>query len=103
MSNTQSHIKAIFSVKCFLFPGIRRFLTDIETMIGKQVCGFMPYGICKYWWALCWCILTPAGLIVCIHGLVVVKFLICTGRSLNMSLSVFLLYFRYNKIYSTLL
>merc|ERR1712226_341995 len=41
--------------------GIRRFLTDIETMIGKQACGFMPFFACKWWWALNWCILTPAG------------------------------------------
>jgi len=43
--------------------GIRRFLIDIETMIGKKACGFMPFFICKYWWALNWCILTPIGVL----------------------------------------
>ena len=41
--------------------GVRRFLDDIETMIGKEFCrpiGF-PWFIAKWWWALCWCFLTP--------------------------------------------
>jgi len=41
--------------------GVRRFLNDIETMVGKKVCGFMPWVIWKWWWAFTWCILTPLG------------------------------------------
>ncbi|WAQ98410.1 SC6A5-like protein, partial [Mya arenaria] len=47
---------------CYVY-GIRRFLVDIETMIGAQVCGFCPFFVCKYWWALNWCVLTPAGVL----------------------------------------
>nr|WLN44359.1 AAT4 [Sinonovacula rivularis] len=47
---------------CYIY-GISRFLKDIETMIGVTACGFCPFFICKYWWALCWCILTPAGVL----------------------------------------
>ncbi|XP_053405697.1 sodium-dependent proline transporter-like isoform X2 [Mercenaria mercenaria] len=43
---------------CYVY-GIRRFLVDIETMLGYKVCGFCPFVACKYWWALNWCIITP--------------------------------------------
>ncbi|KAL5004096.1 hypothetical protein ScPMuIL_017552 [Solemya velum] len=43
---------------CLVY-GIGRFLMDIETMLGKKICGFFPYAICKYWWAACWCVFTP--------------------------------------------
>ncbi|KAL4227906.1 hypothetical protein ACF0H5_013346 [Mactra antiquata] len=45
---------------CYVY-GIRRFLVDIETMIGHKICGFCPFFMCKYWWALNWCALTPIG------------------------------------------
>jgi len=41
--------------------GVRRFLMDIETMVGTKVCGFMPWVVWKWWWAVCWCVLTPIG------------------------------------------
>ncbi|KAL4227908.1 Sodium- and chloride-dependent glycine transporter 2 [Mactra antiquata] len=41
--------------------GIRRFLVDIETMIGHKTCVCFPFSICKYWWAINWCALTPIG------------------------------------------
>lgn len=41
--------------------GVRRFLMDIETMVGHKVCGFMPWVVWKWWWAACWCVLTPIG------------------------------------------
>jgi solute carrier family 6 amino acid transporter-like protein 5/7/9/14 len=41
--------------------GVRRFLNDIECMVGKKVCGFMPWMLWKWWWAVCWCFLTPLG------------------------------------------
>ncbi|KAK3766032.1 hypothetical protein RRG08_002273 [Elysia crispata] len=41
--------------------GVRRFLRDIETMVGTKVCGFMPWSLWKYWWMICWCCLTPLG------------------------------------------
>ncbi|XP_060551998.1 sodium-dependent proline transporter-like isoform X1 [Ruditapes philippinarum] len=43
---------------CYVY-GIRRFLVDIETMIGYKVCGFCPFIACKYWWALNWCVISP--------------------------------------------
>lgn len=43
--------------------GVRRFLMDIETMIGLKVCGCLPWVVFKYWWALCWMLITP-GVIV---------------------------------------
>ena len=46
------------------FSGFRRFLTDIETMIGNKICGCMPFWLTKYWWALMWCVVTPAGVLV---------------------------------------
>ncbi|XP_052098390.1 sodium- and chloride-dependent neutral and basic amino acid transporter B(0+)-like [Mytilus californianus] len=41
--------------------GVRRFLDDIETMIGKSFCGPVgfPWFIAKWWWAICWSFLTP--------------------------------------------
>lgn len=45
------------------FYGFRRFLTDIECMIGNQICGCMPFWLTKYWWALMWCLITPAGVV----------------------------------------
>lgn len=41
--------------------GVRRFLDDIETMIGKSFCGPVgfPWFVAKWWWAICWCLLTP--------------------------------------------
>jgi len=41
--------------------GVRRFLNDIECMVGKKVCGFMPWTLWKWWWAVCWVALTPAA------------------------------------------
>ena len=41
-------------------------MDDIETMIGKEFCrplGF-PWFIAKWWWALCWCFLTPISVAV---------------------------------------
>lgn len=40
--------------------GIRRFLQDIECMIGNTLCGWL-FRVTKYWWALMWCVVTPAG------------------------------------------
>ncbi|XP_076464972.1 sodium- and chloride-dependent neutral and basic amino acid transporter B(0+)-like isoform X2 [Babylonia areolata] len=40
--------------------GVKRFLMDIETMIGVKVCGCLPWIVFKYWWALCWTFVTPA-------------------------------------------
>ncbi|XP_071114841.1 sodium- and chloride-dependent neutral and basic amino acid transporter B(0+)-like [Haliotis cracherodii] len=42
-----------------LVYGVRRFLNDIECMIGRKVCGFIPWVIIKYWWAACWVFITP--------------------------------------------
>ncbi|KAJ8304359.1 hypothetical protein KUTeg_017942 [Tegillarca granosa] len=36
-----------------------RFLDDIELMIGQRICGCFPYALSKYWWLLCWCLITP--------------------------------------------
>ncbi|XP_069138576.1 sodium- and chloride-dependent neutral and basic amino acid transporter B(0+)-like isoform X1 [Argopecten irradians] len=35
--------------------GVRRFMNDIECMVGKD----FAFMVLKYWWALCWCLLTP--------------------------------------------
>lgn len=43
--------------------GVRRFLQDIECMIGNKICGCMPFWLTKYWWALNWCVITPAGVV----------------------------------------
>lgn len=43
--------------------GVRRFLQDIECMIGNQICGCMPFWLTKYWWALMWCCITPIGVL----------------------------------------
>lgn len=43
---------------CYVY-GVGRFLKDIECMVGHKVCGFMPWAMWKYWWAFCWCFLTP--------------------------------------------
>ena len=53
----------------FLCTGVRRFLQDIECMIGNNICGCMPFWLTKYWWALMWCAITPAGVTVstCLH------------------------------------
>ncbi|KAK6179428.1 hypothetical protein SNE40_011789 [Patella caerulea] len=41
--------------------GVRRFVRDIEVMVGKKVCGIFPWVMWKYWWMICWCFLTPVG------------------------------------------
>ena len=45
--------------------GVRRFLDDIETMLGKSFCGpvSFPWFVAKWWWACCWCFLTPVAVI----------------------------------------
>ncbi|XP_041363462.1 sodium-dependent proline transporter-like [Gigantopelta aegis] len=39
--------------------GAFRFLRDIETMVGQKVCGIFPWAMWKYWWVVCWAVLTP--------------------------------------------
>ncbi|KAK7116102.1 sodium- and chloride-dependent neutral and basic amino acid transporter B(0+)-like isoform X1 [Littorina saxatilis] len=43
--------------------GARRFLRDIETMIGSKVCGCLPWVAFKYIWAACWCFVTPVVIV----------------------------------------
>ncbi|ESP00506.1 hypothetical protein LOTGIDRAFT_53058, partial [Lottia gigantea] len=43
--------------------GCRRFTADIETMLGSKVCGIFPFIIWKYWFSLCWVVLTPLALL----------------------------------------
>ena len=61
---------------CYVY-GIRRFLRDIETMIGQNVCGFFPFVICKYWFGLMWCLIAPGGFLVSRYPLLDYFIFIC--------------------------
>ncbi|PAA74854.1 hypothetical protein BOX15_Mlig005956g4 [Macrostomum lignano] len=44
--------------------GARRFANDIGVMTGPLVCGCVPWRLTKWWWILCWGLISPAFLAV---------------------------------------
>ena len=54
----------IFSSLYLTVAGIRRFLMDVEVMLGEKVLGCVPFGVTKNWWFVAWAVITPTGLLV---------------------------------------
>jgi len=47
---------------CYVY-GLKRFLKDIEFMLGKKFCGCMHWSRWKYWWAVCWVAVAPVSVL----------------------------------------
>ncbi|XP_064638944.1 sodium-dependent proline transporter-like [Lineus longissimus] len=43
--------------------GFLRFRKDIGVMLGNKFCGCIPWLPISWWWAVCWCFITPLGVL----------------------------------------